>query len=80
MKHFFKKIDWHYPLLTNDKITQQSSEDQNKTVGSKRAHTDNDNDIDNPIKNHKKKKIQTSWNAFFQKWMNIIMLSYRDKL
>ena len=80
MNHFFKKIVWHYPLPTNDKITQQSSEDQNKTVGSKRAHTDNDNDIDNPIKNHKKKKIQTSWNGFFQKWINIIMLSYRDKL
>ena len=53
------------PLVTNDKNIQQSSEDRNKTAESKRAHTDNDNDIDNPTKNPKKKKIQTSLNVFF---------------
>ena len=61
-----KKLIDTTSLVTNDKNTQQSSEDRNKTGGSKRAHTDNDNDIDNPTKNPKKKKIQTSLNAFFK--------------
>ena len=60
-----KKLIDTTSLVTNDKNTQQSSEDRNKTARPKRAHTDNDNDIDNPTKNPKKKKIQTSLNVFF---------------
>ena len=66
-KSLKKKLIDTTPLVTNDKNTQQSSEDQNKTTGLKRAHTNNNNDIDNPTKNLKKKKIQTSLNAFFKK-------------
>ena len=55
------------PLVTNDKNIKQSSEDRNKTAGLKRAHIDNDSDIDNPTKNSKEKKIQTSLNGFFKK-------------
>lgn len=70
-----KKLIDTTPLVTNDKNSQQSSEDWNKTARSKRGHTGNSNDVDNSTKNPKKKKIQTSLSAFFKTWINILMLN-----
>lgn len=72
-----KKLIDTTPLVTNDEInnSQQSSEDWNKTAGSKQGHTGNGNYVDNSTKNPKKKKIQTSLSAFFKMWINILMLN-----